>query len=76
MRRPEKRTNEAALHGSWLTEKKVKRKFTEQDLRAQRASDATSLEHARALLSHADSKTKRAIYRRKPEVVNPLNGVD
>lgn len=58
-----------------MAETDVKEKFTEHDLRAKCGSDATSLEHARALLSHADSKTTNAIYRRKPEVVKPLNGV-
>jgi integrase len=39
-----------------LAETEVKERFTEHDLRAKCASDADSLEHARALLSHADSK--------------------
>lgn len=56
-----------------LKETKVTIKFTEHDLRAKCASDAQSLEHARALLSHADSRTTVAIYRRKPERVKPLN---
>jgi len=46
--------------------------FTEHDLRAKVASDAKSLEHARALLSHADSRTTDRIYRRKAEKVQPL----
>lgn len=58
-----------------LKETKVKERFTEHDLRAKCASDAESLEHARALLSHADSRTTEAIYRRKPEAVKPLKGV-
>lgn len=57
-----------------LKETKVKERFTEHDLRAKCASDADSLEHARALLSHADARTTEAIYRRKPERVRPLNG--
>ena len=52
-----------------LAETKVKARFTEHDLRAKCASDAESLEHARALLSHADARTTQAIYRRKPERV-------
>lgn len=58
-----------------LGETKVKERFTEHDLRAKCASDAASLEHARALLSHADSRTTATIYRRRPEVVEPLKGV-
>lgn len=52
-----------------LEETKVKVHFTEHDLRAKVASDATTLEHARALLAHADSRTTDKIYRRKPEQV-------
>ena len=55
-----------------LAETKVTTRFTEHDLRAKCASDADSLEHARALLSHADSRTTALIYRRKPERVRPL----
>ena len=58
-----------------LKETKVEEKFTEHDLRAKCASDAATLEHARALLSHADSRTTETIYRRKPERVQPLKGV-
>lgn len=58
-----------------LKETKVQEKFTEHDLRAKCASDAATLEHARALLSHADSRTTETIYRRKPERVQPLKGV-
>ncbi|MBA4742663.1 MAG: tyrosine-type recombinase/integrase [Azoarcus sp.] len=58
-----------------LTDTKIEHRFTEHDLRAKCASDATSLEHARALLSHADSRTTDRIYRRKAEVVKPLGGV-
>ena len=58
-----------------LKDTKVEVRFTEHDLRAKCASDATTLEHARALLSHADARTTEAIYRRKPERVKPLGGV-
>lgn len=58
-----------------LKETKIENRFTEHDLRAKCASDATTLEHARALLSHADARTTEAIYRRKPERVKPLGGV-
>jgi integrase len=53
-------------------ETKVTEHFTEHDLRAKCASDADTLEHAKALLSHADGKTTERIYRRKPERVKPL----
>lgn len=55
-----------------LEETKVTESFTEHDLRAKVASDATSLEHARSLLAHADSRTTDRIYRRKAERVTPL----
>lgn len=58
--------------GRILEETKVKKNFTEHDLRAKVASDATSLEHARSLLAHADSRTTDRIYRRKAERVTPL----
>ena len=56
-----------------LKEIQVKNPFTEHDLRAKCASDAPSLEHAKALLSHADSKLTDRVYRRKPERVMPVN---
>lgn len=56
-----------------LKETKVTEKFTEHDLRAKAASDADTLDHARALLSHTDARTTETIYRRKPERVLPLN---
>jgi integrase len=55
-----------------MTETKVKERFTEHDIRAKTASDAESLEHAQALLSHADSRTTNRVYRRKAERVKPL----
>jgi len=55
-----------------LAETKVEERFTEHDLRAKCASDAGSLEHARALLAHADARTTERVYRRKPERVKPL----
>lgn len=55
-----------------LAETSVVLRFTKHDLRAKCASDATSLEHARQLLSHADGRLTERVYRRKPEVVNPL----
>jgi integrase len=52
-----------------LKETKVKERFTEHDLRAKVGSDAASLERARALLQHADSRTTQRVYRRRPERV-------
>lgn len=52
-------------------ETKVTEHFTEHDLRAKVASDAGSLEHARQLLAHADSRITDKVYRRKPETVKP-----
>lgn len=54
-----------------LAETKVEDRFQERDLRAKCATDAESLEHARALLSHASASTTNRIYRRKPERVKP-----
>jgi integrase len=54
-----------------MAETKLAERFTEHDLRAKCASDAESLEHARALLSHVDSRVTDRIYRRKPERVKP-----
>lgn len=55
-----------------MQETRVTEHFTEHDLRAKCASDAVTLEHARALLAHASARTTEAIYRRKPERVKPL----
>lgn len=52
-----------------LKETKVTERFTEHDLRAKCASDAESLEKARALLAHVDTKMTLRVYRRKPERV-------
>ncbi|HEV2716371.1 MAG TPA: tyrosine-type recombinase/integrase, partial [Terriglobales bacterium] len=54
-----------------MTETTLAERFTEHDLRAKCASDAESLEHARALLSHVDSRITQRVYRRKPERVQP-----
>jgi integrase len=54
-----------------LKETKVTERFTEHDLRAKCASDAETLEHARALLLHADSQLTQRVYRRRPERVKP-----
>ncbi len=55
--------------GRVLKETKVTQRFTEHDLRAKCASDAPSLERARALLAHVDTKMTLRVYRRKPERV-------
>ena len=55
-----------------LGETKVTEHFTEHDLRAKCASNAKTLDHARALLSHVDSGTTLRVYRRAPEKVQPL----
>jgi integrase len=54
-----------------IAETKVTQHFTEHDLRAKVASDAESLQHAMDLLSHADSRTTKRIYRRKATSVKP-----
>ena len=54
-----------------MKETELKEPFTEHDLRAKVASDAESLERARALLAHADSRITQRVYRRKPEKVRP-----
>jgi integrase len=54
-----------------LKKTKVETRFTDHDLRAKCASDADSLEHARQMLAHVDSKTTNRIYRRKAELVQP-----
>ena len=55
-----------------LEETKVKERFTKHDLRAKVASDADTLERARALMAHIDARLTQRIYRRKPERVRPL----
>ena len=54
-----------------LEETEVNERFTEHDLRAKCASDAESLERARQLLAHADTKVTNRFYRRKVERVKP-----
>lgn len=54
-----------------LKETEITERFTEHDLRAKVGSDAVTLEHARQLLAHADSKTTNRFYRRKAEIVKP-----
>jgi integrase len=55
-----------------LAETKVTEPFIERDLRAKCGSDLETLEHARQLLAHADSRITDQVYRRKPERVRPL----
>lgn len=55
-----------------MKETEVTERFTEHDLRAKCASDASSLEHARILLAHADSRITERVYRRAPQRVKPI----
>jgi integrase len=55
-----------------LADTKITERFTEHDLRGKVGSDAESLERARQLLGHADTKITERVYRRKPEIVRPL----
>jgi len=55
-----------------LAETEITERFQERDLRAKCATDAESLEHARALLAHASDATTKRIYRRGPERVKPV----
>ncbi|MHB0991669.1 MAG: tyrosine-type recombinase/integrase [Burkholderiales bacterium] len=82
-RRGECHVNDAGQANGWdsmwqrfmdkvLTDTKVTERFTEHDIRAKCASDADSLEHARQLLAHTDSRMTERVYRRKPERVKPL----
>jgi integrase len=50
---------------------KVAERFTEHDLRAKVGSDAESLERAKQLLAHSDSRMTERVYRRKPERIKP-----
>jgi len=54
-----------------LEHTRLEQRFAERDLRAKCATDADSLEHARSLLVHADDRTTRKWYRRRPERVKP-----
>jgi integrase len=46
-------------------------RFRDHDLRAKTASD-TDLKHTASLLAHNDEKTTQKYYRRKAEIVRPL----
>ncbi|MGE0761328.1 MAG: hypothetical protein AB7O38_30220 [Pirellulaceae bacterium] len=46
--------------------------FHEHDVRAVVATNATTLEHAAALLGHQDPKTTARVYRRGPQRVQVL----
>lgn len=54
-----------------LKETEVTERFTEHDLRAKVGSDAENLERARQLLTHSDARMTEAVYRRKPERIQP-----
>lgn len=55
-----------------LEETKVTERFTEHDLRAKVGSDADSLERAKQLLAHSDSRLTERVYRRRPELIKPV----
>jgi hypothetical protein len=48
-----------------LVETNVKHRFTDHDRRAKVASDAATLEKARASLQYADARTTACAYQRK-----------
>lgn len=56
-----------------LAETEVTERFTEHDLRAKVASDAPTIERAKQLMTHADSKLTERVYRRKPERIKPAS---
>jgi integrase len=58
-----------------LRDTKVMERFTEHDLRAKVGSDAESLERARQLLAHADTRMTERVYRRRPERIKPAGSV-
>ncbi|VVD75576.1 integrase [Pandoraea terrae] len=55
-----------------INETEVEEHFNKHDLRAKCAGDAETPEHAQALMTHADAKMTKRVYRRKCEVVQPL----
>lgn len=58
-----------------LKETKITERFTEHDLRAKVGSDAESLERAKQLLAHADSRMTERVYRRRPERIKPAGAI-
>lgn len=52
-----------------IAETNVVERFTDSDLRAKAGTEQESLEKARALLGHSETRTTRRHYMRKPEVV-------
>ena len=50
----------------------ISERFTEHDIRAKAGSDSESLEAARSMMAHGDSKTTQRSYRRKASVIKPL----
>lgn len=56
-----------------LADTQISERFTEHDLRAKVGSDAESLERAKQLLAHADSRMTERVYRRKPERIKPAS---
>ncbi len=58
-----------------LKETKLETRFAERDLRAKVATDAESLERARELLGHADTRITKRTYMRRAQVIAPAKGV-
>lgn len=58
-----------------LAETLLEQTFPERSLRRKAGSDAQTLEHAKALLAHTDSRTTSRWYRQKPAVVHYGRGV-
>jgi len=54
-----------------LKETKVTERFAERDIRAKVGSDLATIEEAQQMLGHADSRTTRKHYRRRPQIVRP-----
>lgn len=51
----------------------LKERFMERDLRAETLTRLKTVQEAQALAGHADARTTRSIYRRKPERVDPTS---
>ena len=51
---------------------KVTDRFHEHDLRAKVASDSETLEEASARMTHSSTEITKEVYRRKPEIIPPL----
>ncbi len=54
-----------------LRETTIKERSTEHDLRTKVASDSESIERARQLLAHVDSRIMQRVCRRRPDRITP-----